>query len=110
MRGDEKVRHCDSCHLNVYHFSEMTSDEILALIQKTEGNVCGRMFRRSDGTLLTTDCPVGLKLVRRTRAIWVMVSAVILTVITFGYYRKRSCGQFPGQYITGKVVSPRELR
>lgn len=64
MRGDERVRFCRQCRKNVYNFAEMTRGEITQLIQENEGHLCGRMYRRADGTLLTSDCPVGLRAVR----------------------------------------------
>jgi hypothetical protein len=45
MKGDEAVRFCD-CRLNVYKFSTMTAQEILALLEKNEGRLCGRLLRR----------------------------------------------------------------
>ena len=65
MTGDERIRFCDSCKLSVYNFSEMTEREIERLLREKEGRVCGRIYRRADGTLLTRDCPVGLAAVRR---------------------------------------------
>jgi hypothetical protein len=35
-----------------------------ALILEKEGKLCVRFFRRKDGTVLTDDCPVGLKAIR----------------------------------------------
>ncbi len=61
MSGNERVRFCQSCKLNVYNISEMTSTEVTNLITKTEGRICGRIYRRSDGTVLTKDCPVGVR-------------------------------------------------
>ena len=60
MRGDDRVRFCGLCSKNVYNFAKMSRAEIAALIANTEGRVCGRLFRRADGTVLTSDCPVGL--------------------------------------------------
>jgi carboxypeptidase family protein len=65
MTGDDHVRFCDSCSLHVYNFSEMTSDEIKSLILRTEGRICGRLLRRTDGTIMTRDCPVGLRALRQ---------------------------------------------
>ena len=65
MRGDERVRHCGQCRKHVYNFAEMTREEITQLIQENEGHLCGRMYRRADGTLLTSDCPVGLRAIRQ---------------------------------------------
>lgn len=65
MAGDERVRHCALCSLNVYNFAEMTGDEVRALLARTEGRVCGRLYRRADGTMLTRDCPSGLRALRQ---------------------------------------------
>ena len=64
MTGDNRVRHCDHCDLNVYNISELSRIEAEALIASTEGRLCARLFRRADGTVLTKDCPVGLRAVR----------------------------------------------
>jgi hypothetical protein len=37
MEGDERVRHCSECELNVYNLAEMTEDEALALFSEREG-------------------------------------------------------------------------
>lgn len=65
MAGDERVRHCASCDLNVYNFAHMTRGEISELLTKTEGRVCGRLYRRADGTVLTSDCPSRLQALRQ---------------------------------------------
>jgi hypothetical protein len=61
MVGDDRVRYCDQCKLNVYNFSAMSSSEIEQLLLKSTGRVCGRLYQRSDGTILTKDCPVGFR-------------------------------------------------
>lgn len=64
MTGDERKRFCARCQLHVYNVSELSSAEVTALLTQSEGRVCGRIFRRADGTVLTRDCPVGLRKVR----------------------------------------------
>src|SRR5262245_26476173 len=64
MIGDDRVRHCAAFKLHVYNLSDMTADEAAALVQGTEGRLCVRFFRRADGTMITRDCPVGLRAVR----------------------------------------------
>lgn len=68
MTGDEHVRFCAQCRLNVYNLSAMSRDEALDLVQRTQGRLCARFFRRADGTVLTQDCPVGLRALRRKAA------------------------------------------
>jgi hypothetical protein len=65
MAGDERMRHCSLCSLNVYNFGGMTGDEVRELLMRTEGRLCGRFYRRADGTLLTSDCPTGLRALRQ---------------------------------------------
>ncbi|MCY1016413.1 hypothetical protein [Pyxidicoccus sp. MSG2] len=55
MTGDARVRHCGACRLNVYNVSEMSTSEVEALLQPG-GSVCARVYRRSDGTVVTGDC------------------------------------------------------
>ena len=67
--ADDRVRFCSQCNMNVYNLSEMTRSEAEALINHTEGRLCVRFYRRADGTILTRDCPVGLKAIKR-RVAW----------------------------------------
>ena len=84
MAGDERVRHCTLCSLNVFNFAEMTRDEIRALLRETEGRVCARLYRRADGTVITKDCPTGLRAFRRrvSRAAAAILTAAF-SVTTF---------------------------
>jgi Carboxypeptidase regulatory-like domain len=61
MTGDERIRHCHSCQLNIYNISEMRKNEVENLIANREGRLCIRLYKRSDGTVLTKDCPVGFR-------------------------------------------------
>lgn len=65
MKGNDKKRFCEHCNLHVYNISSMTRREAEDLIKTTEGRLCARLYRRADGTVLTQDCPVGLKALRR---------------------------------------------
>jgi cytochrome c-type biogenesis protein CcmE len=66
MQGDERVRFCGQCSKNVYNLSAMTRNEAAELIDR-EVAPCVRYFQRPDGTVLTTDCPVGVRRRRRRR-------------------------------------------
>lgn len=65
MRGDERVRFCDRCNLNVYNLSAMTRREAERLVLAREGRLCVRFYRRADQTVLTRNCPVGLRALKR---------------------------------------------
>jgi hypothetical protein len=85
---DERVRFCSQCNLNVYNLSDMSRQEAEALITKTEGRLCVRFYRRADGSVLTQNCPVGLKAIKR-RVAWAaqVVLGMVLSLISgFGLY------------------------
>ena len=87
MDGDARVRHCAVCSLNVYNLSEMTREEVRTLLARSEGRrVCGRLYRRADGTVLTGDCPTGLRALRR-RASRIAAAAVsaLLSLPSFAF-------------------------
>ncbi len=77
MQGDDKSRFCGSCAKNVYNLSSMTRLEAETLIREKEGQLCVRFFQRADGTMLTTNCPVGTKNPRRRGR----VSVALLTIL-----------------------------
>jgi hypothetical protein len=79
MTGNDRVRFCDSCNLNVYNLSGMSKNEAETLVGNSEGRLCVRFYRRADGTILTKNCPVGLRAVRRrvSRIAGSIVSAVL---------------------------------
>lgn len=53
--------HCHECQLNVYHFSTLSNDQIADLLNQNHERLCVGMFKREDGTIITKDCPLGLK-------------------------------------------------
>src|SRR5260370_28893979 len=65
MPGSDRVRHCDQCNKNVYNLSEMTRRQAEALLREKEGQLCARLYRRADGTILTSNCPAGLRAIGR---------------------------------------------
>jgi hypothetical protein len=83
MQGDERRRFCADCKLHVHDISAMSRDEALDLLRQAgQGRLCVRLHRRSDGTVLTQDCPVGLR--RRLRWAWaraVAAASVLLSAI-----------------------------
>jgi hypothetical protein len=81
MTGNERARFCGQCHLNVYNLSSMTRAEAEHLIVNTEGRLCVRYFRRKDGSILTKDCPVGLRAIKRRLSY--VSRAVTSAVLTF---------------------------
>jgi hypothetical protein len=88
MRGDDRVRFCDQCRLNVYDLSAMTREAATKLVSEREGRLCVRFFRRADGTVLTADgCGRVRAAARRAKRVAVaMAGALFAAVLTpFGF-------------------------
>src|SRR5688572_5083696 len=82
MVGDEKSRFCSQCNLNVYNLSAMSEAEAERLIIEKEGNLCARIYRRADGTILTRDCPLGWRVARRSMACFaIKIAAAIVFML-----------------------------
>jgi hypothetical protein len=112
MMGDERVRFCQQCSLNVYNLSSMTRREAESLISNTEGRLCVRYYRRQDGTILTNNCPVGLRAIKRrlSRAASAMLSAVLSFFAGLGIYAGALANKEPSVYSNtmGTMAVPEE--
>ena len=102
MAGDGRVRFCGQCDLHVYNVSEMSRGEAVALITKTEGRLCARFYRRADGTVLTKDCPTGLRAVRAraARAAGIVFSAIV------SLWSPAAARAARGSYVQGDLRRP----
>ena len=85
MRGDDRTRYCDACALRVHDLSAYTADEAEAFLEGAtttrNGRICVRLWRRTDGTVLTRDCPEGVRdAARQARRRWAEKGAVIATL------------------------------
>ena len=65
MIGNDRVRFCGQCELNVYNLSALSKREAESLIARSEDRLCIRFYRRKDGSIMTRDCPVGLRALKR---------------------------------------------
>jgi hypothetical protein len=61
MKGDDQVRFCAECHKHVYNLSAMTRRDAENLLREKDGRICTHYYRRQDSTILTEDCPAGLR-------------------------------------------------
>ena len=89
MFGNERVRSCEQCHLNVYNLSEMSRVEADRLINQAEGRLCVRFYRRRDGSIITQNCPVGLRAIKRrlSRVATAVASFILSLMAGVGFYR-----------------------
>jgi hypothetical protein len=108
MVGDERVRHCGKCRLNVFNFKELSEQEVRDLLVKTQGRVCARLYRRADGTVLTKDCPTGVAALRKKVFAAVTMSvALLLGVVGWRLGKSRECATGSNETWFDRVVTSR---
>ena len=78
--GNDRVRYCGQCRLNVYDLTVMTPVEIERLVHRTEGRLCGRLYVREDRRATLRDCPAGRSGIVRRR-IWKLAAAFFALAI-----------------------------
>ena len=86
MAGNDRIRYCGRCSLNVYNLAVMSREEVEGLIRKTNGRLCGRIYLRGDRTVTLRD----RKDVRRRR--WfrrAVAVAVLLGLAAFSWMLRR---------------------
>jgi hypothetical protein len=59
MTGDDRVRFCGGCQKKVLNLTNLSEREIGELLGQGPKLPCVRFFQRTDGTVMTADCPVG---------------------------------------------------
>ena len=89
MIGDDRARFCGSCDRQVYNIVGLSRSEIETLVENTEGRLCVRMYQRADATVLTADCPVGLRLIRKRVATFAGAAlSALLGLVSVGFGQK----------------------
>jgi hypothetical protein len=80
MEGDDRVRHCKACDRKVFYLSAMTSLEAERILAEHD-SPCVRLWERADGTVMTSDCPVGRRRLRVRNVIAVAGSAAVFAAL-----------------------------
>jgi hypothetical protein len=83
MVGDERVRACAGCDRPVFNLSEMTRAEAEAVLATRGLTPCVRFYRRPDGTVMTSDCPTGVRPQRRLAAVAVAAGTTLASGSAF---------------------------
>ena len=102
MSGNHLVRYCGKCEKNVYNLSELTTGEATRLVEQMEGRMCATFYARTDGSVLTADCPVGARKVRRKRQ--VIVAAFGAVAGLFGWLARPAPA-----HVVGDLAEPRPM-
>lgn len=109
MLGDERVRFCVSCEKNVYNLSAMPREEAEHLLQERIGKeLCVRFYQRADGTILTEDCPVGVKKKRRKKLALAVAGAGAMAFAATSMFMRGTCATTGVAAVQGELpVEPR---
>jgi hypothetical protein len=112
MFGDERVRFCGQCNLNVYNLSEMTKSDAELLVARTEGRLCVRFYRRVDGSILTRNCPIGLRAIKRrlSRVASAVGTALVSFLAGLGFYGIVNRERHDPGYLAGAIDFSRPLK
>ena len=117
MKGDARVRYCERCAKNVYNLTELDADEARLLLKESEGRLCVKFWARSDGTVITRDCPIGVRW-RTWKWAAALIAFVNLVAAAVGALRPTPAGSDPStapataskarvkQYMGGSWNSP----
>lgn len=87
--GDDRIRYCGECRLNVYNLADMPQAEVEALVRSTQGRLCGRLYLRGDQTATTRDCS-GFR-TRQLLRRW-LTAAGIFVLVAFTWISRSSEG------------------
>jgi hypothetical protein len=69
MKGNDEVRFCQHCNLNVHNLSAMTRSKAMRLVRKSKGRLCVRYVRRPNGTIQTASRLYQLSRARASRIV-----------------------------------------
>lgn len=83
MTGDDTVRFCRDCQLNVHNLSAMTAGEAESFLNLQDSRICVGFVRKADGTILTQDRPARkpYKPLKIRSHAGVVVAASLLTLL-----------------------------
>jgi len=110
MTGDDRTRFCDKCRKNVYNLSDMSRHEAEELVRQAgDDSICIQFYRRTDGTVMTDNCPVGLRKLRDAVVRkWAVAASVVAALVSlFGRQASANVAPKPKRdlLIGGRMVA-----
>src|SRR5262245_56534798 len=81
MRGDDRVRFCEECQLNVYNVCAIPREAALKLLNERgegRGVLCVGWYKRGDGTVISAGCGGGLRTAARRAARFAGAAAALV--------------------------------
>ena len=80
MTGNDQKRFCSECSKHVFDFSQMTRQQIEAVTAVHQGNLCARITRHEDGSMVMQEPPLPVYPGRRSNS--PMLSAAVATMLS----------------------------
>jgi hypothetical protein len=111
MYGNDRMRHCSDCKLNVYNLSGMSREEAENLVMNAEGRLCVRFYRRLDGTIITENCPVGWAKVKARSKVYVtatfsLVMALLSSLFVVSLFSRKTVPAQMGIFVANPTPTP----
>ena len=107
MYGNDRMRFCGECKLNVYNLSGMLRKEAENLVANAEGRLCVRYFQRKDGTIITQNCPVGWAKVKARTKVYVTAVFSLMMTLFGGVFVASLFARQSRQPVMGDIAEPR---
>lgn len=106
MRGNNKVRRCSACRLDVHNTTEMTESEIQNLFAGQNNRICLKIYRTTDGKILTKNCAQAKRIFELARRKIRLALATLLGMLNFipGWCQE----QFTSVDRYGMTINPRQ--
>ena len=106
MFGNDRMRFCGECKVNVYNLSGMSRKDAEDLISNAEGRLCVRYFKRKDGTIITQNCPVGWAKVKARAKIYATAVFSLMMTLFGGLFIASLFARQRQQPIMGDIAKP----
>jgi hypothetical protein len=110
MIGDARKRLCLGCDKHVFDISALSREEAEQFLQDNAGGeVCLRYYQRADGTIMTSDCAVGVTRRRRKKVALAVAGAGALAfgaVTSYLRSEARVMGKMEMTGITSVPIEP----
>jgi hypothetical protein len=104
MEGNDRSRLCARCQHQVHDVSELTADEALALLRGPGEPPCLRIYRRTDGRVLTAEC------MKRRERVWKWLSrrstwaAAVFALLFLSGCRTATQGMMQTDYVEATKI------
>jgi hypothetical protein len=104
MVGDDRKRFCLSCDKHVFNISALSREDAEQFLQENAGGeVCVRYYQRADGTIMTSDCAVGVTRKRRKKVALAVAGAGALAFGAVTAHLRSEC------HVMGATAIPSPL-